>query len=106
MSIDVKLVLENAPPPILATFEVGSNVTDVKLVLANAESSIIVTELGIVIDVKPEHASNADTPILVTVLGIVIDVICVLSANAPGPILEYPCIITVVAEFRLASTIA
>ena len=35
---------------------------------------ILVTELGIVIDVMPEQPEKAELPILVTELGIVIDV--------------------------------
>jgi hypothetical protein len=40
----------------------------------NALKPILVTEFGIVIDVKMEQPLNAKIPILVTELGIVIDV--------------------------------
>jgi hypothetical protein len=58
------------------------------------------------IDVKLEHIWNALLPILVTVLRMSIDVKPEHPWNAPLPILEYPSIITVVAVFRLPSTIA
>ena len=66
--IDVKLKHDsNALSPILATCEVGSNVTDDKLVHdSNASSPILVTELGMRIDVKLEHPWNAYRPILAT----------------------------------------
>jgi len=58
------------------------------------------------IDVKPEHPSNAEIPISVTELGMDTEVICVLFKNALEPIIEYPSIITVVADPRFALTIA
>ena len=49
-------------------------VTVVNPELLNALLPILVTELGIVIDVNPVQPKNAVGPILVTELGIVIDV--------------------------------
>ena len=41
---------------------------------SKANSPILVTEFGMVIDVKPEQPEKAPSPILVTEFGIVIDV--------------------------------
>ena len=42
--------------------------------LEKAEDPILVTLLGIVTDVKPEQCPNASYPILVTLLGMVMEV--------------------------------
>ena len=80
--IDVKLIQKrNAPTPILVT-ESGI-VIDVKLELRNASSPILVTELGIVIDVKLEQLRNALPLILVTEFPVnVIDVKLPQFSNA------------------------
>jgi hypothetical protein len=80
-------------------------VTVVNPEYANALELIIVTESGIVIDVKLEQPLNALSPILVTELGIVIDVNPERAWNALFPILEYPSIITIFAAPRPALTI-
>jgi hypothetical protein len=71
ISTDVKLVPENTESPINVTFEIGSNVNDVKPEPANAPVSMLVTELGIVIDDKPVQLRNARYPIVVTIFPIV-----------------------------------
>ena len=52
----------------------------------NAESPMLVTLSGIVIEVKPVQPENAEPPILVTLAGIVIEVKLTLSLNAYSPI--------------------
>jgi hypothetical protein len=51
-----------------------------------------------VTDVKLEQDWNAELPILVTELPKVTDVIWLFDWNAFGPMLEYPVIITIVAD--------
>jgi hypothetical protein len=53
----------------------------------NASMPILVTLLGIVIEVRASHALNASSPILVTPLGIVIEVIAPHPLNILQPIL-------------------
>ena len=53
----------------------------------NAQVPILVTLLGMVIEVKPEQSSKAQLPILVTLLGIVMEVRSVQSSKARKPIL-------------------
>ena len=65
----------------------------------NAESPIIVTELGIVIDVKPLQFLNAALPIEVTELGIVIDVKPLQPENAKEPI--FVTELLMVTDFKL-----
>ena len=48
-----------------------------------AQSPILVTEFGMVIDVKPLHLAKAPSPILVTEFGIVTDVKPLHLAKAP-----------------------
>ena len=75
----------NAPPPILVT-ELGM-VTEVRLEQSwNALSPILVTELGMLTEVRLSQKRNALSPILVTESGMVIEVRpeCM---NAPNPIL-------------------
>ena len=50
--------------------------------------SILVTPLGIVIDVSPLHLQKASSPILVTLFGILIDVSPLHQPKALSPILE------------------
>ena len=62
-------------------------VTEVKeLHLKNANSLIVVTELGIVTEVKEMQRANANSPIVVTELGIVTEVKELQPANASFPI--------------------
>ena len=49
---------------------------------SNADSPIVVTLFGIVIEVKEKHFQNAPFPIVVTLFGIVIDVKEEHSENA------------------------
>jgi hypothetical protein len=59
---------------ILPSVEPDANITDASVLHTwNALVSILVTELGIVIDVNVEQIANADNLILVTEVGIVID---------------------------------
>jgi hypothetical protein len=97
--------LKNTADPIVVT-ESGI-VTDVRLEQCwNAFEPIVVTELPIVTDVRPIQLRNADSLIRVTELPIVTDVISEFSTNALLPILKYPSIITTVAPPILALTIA
>ena len=72
---------------------------------SNAVLLIIVTEVGMVIDVKEVQLANAPIRIVVTELGMVTDDKLVLL-NALPPIVEYPSITTLVAEPRLALTVS
>jgi hypothetical protein len=64
----------NAVKSMIVTCEVGSNVTDVNPEHCwNARGLMVVTELGMVTDIKAD-SWNAETPILVTELGMIIDV--------------------------------
>ena len=73
--------LENAPGPILVTL-LGIMIEVRPLHLQNAKSSILVTLLGIVTEVSPQQSLNAPKPILVTLLGIVIEVKLTHPLNA------------------------
>jgi hypothetical protein len=77
---------ENTKLSIVASVEVGVNVTDVNPHPWNAPVPILVTELPIVTDVNALHESNAKAPILVTELGIVTDVNALHPLNALLPI--------------------
>ena len=60
----------------------------------NAEHSIVVTLLGIVMVVKDLHAANAKSPMVVTPWGMVTDVNDSHPANASSPISVAPSGIT------------
>ena len=68
--------------------------------VSKAPPPILVTELGIVTEVRPRHQKKALSPILVTELGIVIDVKPMQSAKALSPILvtEYSTSFTLIEE--------
>ena len=66
------LAVGDVLPRVIAVVE--DIITFVNPELENAPTPILVTELGIVIDVNKVQLLNAPTPILVTEFGIVIDV--------------------------------
>jgi len=74
----------NAAAPILVT-ELGISI-DVNPETLNAAKPILVTELGITTDCNAGHELNAPTPILVTELGIITDVNAEHSLNTRSPI--------------------
>lgn len=75
----------NADEPILVTD--SGIIMDVKPEPEKVDSSIVSIELGKVIEVRLEQPVNADEPILVTELGIITDVSSSQPLNADEPIL-------------------
>lgn len=75
----------NADEPILVTD--SGIIMDVKPDSRKVPPSIVSIELGKVIEVRLEQPVNADEPILVTELGIITDVSSSQPRNADEPIL-------------------
>ncbi|MEI6446699.1 MAG: hypothetical protein WCO96_02315 [Actinomycetes bacterium] len=77
----------NAPPAIVASWDPTAKVTLVTPEASNALKPKLVTEAGIVIDVRARVRLNAISPIVVRLPGNVMLVREVLFANADAPIL-------------------
>ena len=72
--------LKNASPPMLVT-ELGM-ITDVKLQLMNALLPMLITEFGIITEVNLIQPENAELPISVTEFGMATEVKLTQSSNA------------------------